>query len=399
MSDYVNYTVTTLMDLIRIRSVAPPGENYIDIVNYISKWLSEFGLNTRVTEVPKGRVREYYPEWGDYPRYIVFAEFCNSKSNKLHFNAHYDVVPGGSGWLVTDPFKPVLINGRVYGRGASDDKGGVAALMLLARRLSRLSEFNGCVEFSFTPDEEIGGLTGVNYLMEVIPKPNYAVVVEPTGLNNIWIGSMGVLQLDVIVRGVSAHASQSWLGINAFEDGVLLAHVLINGLVRDVNDKEFMGERATMVLGGLVSSGVTRNLVPGYFQFSIDRRLLPNEESSFVIREIMNYIDRYKAELNIKSSVDINVVNTIESAMNNKDSPLIKTLINTVRKVLYVEPTLSISRSPVDTRYFQRLGVDSVTYGPGDVTSAHGPDEYINVNDILLASEVYLRLAMSILNG
>lgn len=85
--------------------------------------------------------------------------------------------------------------------------------------------------------------------------------------------------------------------------------------------------------------------------------------------------------------------------MNNKDSPLIKTLINTVRKVLYVEPTLSISRSPVDTRYFQRLGVDSVTYGPGDVTSAHGPDEYINVNDILLASEVYLGLAMSILNG
>ncbi len=128
MSGLTRQVINVLMDLIKVRTVAPPGENYLEVVTYLDNLITSYGLGTRIIEVPKSVVKEHYPEFADYPRYILLAELCNVRDKRTHFNAHYDVVPGGSGWLVTEPFKPVLINGRVYGRGgASDDKGGVTA--------------------------------------------------------------------------------------------------------------------------------------------------------------------------------------------------------------------------------------------------------------------------------
>jgi Acetylornithine deacetylase/Succinyl-diaminopimelate desuccinylase and related deacylases len=332
------------------------------------------------------------------PRYIVLAERCDSGGVKLHFNAHYDVVPGGVGWLVTEPFKPILINGRVYGRGASDDKGGVTALILLAKRIGELREFDGCVEFSFTPDEEVGGFTGVNYLLGSITRPDYAVVAEPTGLGVVWVGSMGMVQLDVVIRGVPAHASQSQLGVNAFEDGVKVAYAIITGLKGGIEGRSYMGERAVMTLGGFVKGGLSRNIVPDYFSFSIDRRLLPNEDVNESIREIMDYIEEIRGKFSVRSAVDVYVINTIDAALNREDSMLVKGLVKAIGDVVHLSPKLMISRTPVDTRYFQRSGTDAVTYGPGDISSAHGPDEYISVDDIIKASEVYLRLIDIMLN-
>ena len=389
MNSLIEQVINVLMDLIRIKTAAPPGENYLEIVTYLDKLLTNYGLSTRIIEVPKSMVKEYYPEYADYPRYILLAELCNTKGKKIHFNAHYDVVPGGNGWLITEPFKPVFINGRVYGRGASDDKGGVTALVLLAKRLSELGNFHGCIELSFTPDEELGGATGVGYLINQIPKPDYAIVAEPTGLDTVWIGSMGVLQMDVIVRGIPSHASQPWYGVNAFEDCVKVAYALINELKPRIEDRWFMGERAAITLGGFVKGGYARNIVPDYLQFSIDRRILPSENDETALDELINYINGLKS--GIRSTIDIYVVNKVEPALNTA-STLLNRLMNAINSVLHVNPRVGISRAPVDTRYFQRAGIDSLTYGPGDIASAHGTDEYVEVNDIIKSVDVYLWL-------
>ena len=389
----MNHALGILMDLIRLRTVTPPGENYLDLVTYLDGLLTNYGVNTKIIEVPNSIIKEYHPEYADYPRYILLAELCNTRDKRIHFNAHYDVVPEGVGWLITEPFNPIIINGRVYGRGASDNKGGVTALVLLAKQLSELRDFRGCAEFSFTPDEEIGGLTGVGYLINQIHKPDYAIVAEPTGLNTIWIGSMGILQLDVVVRGLPSHASQPWYGVNAFENGVITAYSLITGLRSRVESKRFMNESASMVLGGLVRGGSARNIVPSYFQFSIDRRILPNEDVDQAFNEIMRFINMLNN--NVKSTIDVYVINKIEPAIN-KYSLLLTELTNAAEETLSIKPQVKISRMPVDTRYFQKNGVDALTYGPGDITTAHGPDEYIQVNDITESVNVYLRLIRSI---
>ena len=395
MNSLIEQAINVLMDLIRIETVAPPGENYLELVTYLDKLLTSYGLGTRIIEVPRSIVKEYYPEYADNPRYILLAELCNSRDKRIHFNAHYDVVPGGSGWLITEPFKPIVINGRVYGRGASDDKGGAAALMLLAKQLGESRDFHGCVEFSFTPDEELGGATGVGYLINQIPKPDYAIVAEPTGLDTVWIGSMGVLQLDVVVRGIPSHASQPWYGVNAFEDAVKIAYSLINELKPKIENRQFMGKKAAITLGGLVRGGDARNLVPNYFQFSLDRRILPSEDIDEALNEITNHINGLGRAL--ESAIEIHVVNRIEPAMNN-DSKLLNKLTDAIVKVLGINPRVGISRTPVDTRYLQGIGVDALTYGPGNITSAHGPDEYIEINDIVSSVDVYLRLIRNTYN-
>ncbi|MGC8607545.1 MAG: M20 family metallopeptidase [Vulcanisaeta sp.] len=389
MSELVDHVSSILKDLIRVKTVTPPGENYLDLVTYLDGLLTNYGVNTKIIEVPKSIIKEHYPEYADHPRYILLAELCNTRDKRIHFNAHYDVVSGGGGWLVTEPFKPVIINGRVYGRGASDDKGGVTALVLLAKQLSELRDFRGCAEFSFTPDEEIGGLTGVGYLINQIRRPDYAIVTEPTGLNTIWIGSMGILQLDIVVRGLPSHASQPWYGINAFEDGITMAYSLITRLKPRIEDRQFMNESASVVLGGLVRGGDARNIVPSYFQFSIDRRILPNEDIDQAFNEIVSLINMFHSY--VKSTIDVYVINKIEPAINN-NSLLLTGLINAISETLKVNPQVKISRVPVDTRYFQKSGIDALTYGPGDIAAAHGPDEYIQINDIMESVKVYLKL-------
>lgn len=203
----------------------------------------------------------------------------------------------------------------------------------------------------------------------------------------------GLLQLDVIVRGVSSHASQPWYGTNAFEDGIKVAYALIKELKPKVESRQIMGERATITLGGLARGGVSRNLVPDYFQFSIDRRILPSESIEHALNEIMSGIDNLRN--NIKSTVEVHIVNKIEPAIS-KESTLLTKLMNAVKNVLGMNPKVTISRVPVDTRYLQNMGIDSLTYGPGNVSSAHGPDEYINVSDIVNAVNVYTELIRNI---
>ncbi len=234
-------------------------------------------------------------------------------------------------------------------------------------------------------------LTGVNYLIDQVSKPDYAIVAEPTGLDTVWIGSMGILQLDVIVRGgIPSHAAQPWYGVNAFEDGVREAYALIKELKPRIEGRQFMGERAAITLGGFVrGGGNSRNLVPDYFQFSIDRRILPNEDVETALNELINYMNELRG--GIKSAIDIYVVSKIESALNDR-SRLLNKLINAIGNVLRISPRVGVSRVPVDTRYLQRAGIDALTYGPGNINSAHGPDEYVEVNDIIKSIYVYLQL-------
>ncbi len=155
---------------------------------------------------------------------------------------------------------------------------------------------------------------------------------------------MGILQLDIVVRGLPSHASQPWYGVNAFEDGVRIAHALINDLKPRIEDRQFLGERAAITLGGFVGGGYSRNIVPNYFQFSIDRRILPNEDLETVHNELINYINTLRD--GVKSAIDIYIVNRVEPALNNK-SDLLGKLMNSIDHVLHVNPRVGISRFPL----------------------------------------------------
>ncbi len=239
INEQKDYLVKLLCGLIEIPTVNPPGENYREITDYLTSVLKEIGLRAEVIRVPRDVVAKYYPEYVDYPRYNVIARFSKGKGPTIHFNGHYDVVPAGSGWTMK-PFKPVVKEGKIYGRGATDMKGGIATIITTAKALIEAdAEFNGTIELSFTPDEETGGQTGVGYIVEEgLVKPDYAIVAEPSGLDLIWIGNKGAVWLLVEVFGRQAHGSTPWKGVNAFEKMVELAYKMIHELKPKIESKK-----------------------------------------------------------------------------------------------------------------------------------------------------------------
>ena len=102
IDQYGKYALDLLMKFIEIPTVVPPGEKYLDFVQFCEKIFKEIGVEVEIIEVPKEFLKKYIPDYIDYPRYILIARW--GEGNKIiHFNGHYDVVPPGSGWFITKP--------------------------------------------------------------------------------------------------------------------------------------------------------------------------------------------------------------------------------------------------------------------------------------------------------
>lgn len=389
-----DFMVKVLCELVAIPTVVPPGEHYLDCCTYLRDLLRDMGLSVEVIEVP----REYVPEeYRDYPRYIVYAR--SSKDPVIHFNGHYDVVPPGSGWVVTDPFKPKVVDGRVYGRGAVDMKGGIAAIIGAVKALleSGIEDYVG-FELSFTPDEEIGGRAGVGYLVKSgRVRSRFCIVAEPSNLDQVWIGHKGLVWFEVTVIGKSAHGSTPWLGVNAFECMVELVHrllreyrPLIESRVTRFETIPPEGRRATAMFGGVVRGGVKVNVVPDTCSFTVDRRVIPEENIDGVKHEFTEFVLKIAKEL--KCDVKIKILEEMKPCIVSESSRLLTTLKNVAKHAIGVEPKETLCIGGLDMRYFIEAGIDTLTYGPGPTEAAHRPDEYIDIESMVKAAQVYAAL-------
>jgi len=398
------FCIDVLKKLISIPTVNPPGEKYEEMCSYLAEVLKNLGLKVKVVKVPKDIVGKYYPQYVNYPRFIVLGEFGKGKP-VIHFNGHYDVVPAGSGWS-KDPFKPVIEEGKLYGRGASDMKGGIASIILAAKALTESKvDLKGKIELSFTPDEEIGGLTGVGYIVDQgIIRPDYAIIAEPSGLNNIWIGNKGAVWITVEVFGKQAHGSTPWLGVNAFEKTVELAYRIIRELKPKIEAKKSKydygdprGAKATINIGGEVKGGAKVNIVPGYFSFSIDRRTIPEESADEAAKEIVEFINNVAKEIP-ELKVNVKVMSKFNATVSEPTTKLVKTAVKSAKEVLGYEPATTVCIGGLDTRYFQEKGVQAITYGPGVPSTAHMADEYIKINDMVKMAKIYARIITKLLS-
>ncbi len=154
--------ISFLQDLVRVPTVNPPGDEYIAGAEVIGNKLKEFGYET--SYIAAEGLAEHTPA---HPRVNVFGRMAGSVPRpSLHFNGHFDVVPPGAGWTM-DPFAAKIIDGKMYGRGVSDQKAGIAASIYAVEAIRRAGlRLAGSVEQSGTVDEESGGFAGVAYLSQ-----------------------------------------------------------------------------------------------------------------------------------------------------------------------------------------------------------------------------------------
>lgn len=396
IEDLEEYNVDLLSKFVKIPTENPPGKNYKKMVNVLREELRQLGFSCEIVEVPEEDLKTL-GEDQEGPRYNLLARMGDS-SPTVHFNGHYDVVPSGSAWEVTDPFSPIVKNGRLYGRGACDMKAGFSTLMTLVKAYQEIGkEINGTIEVSATADEETGGYLGAGYIVsENLVDPDYVIIGEPSGSESIWFGHKGLLWPKFIVKGKEAHGSTPWEGVNAFEKTVQLADKFMKELKPKLDSHitkydviEEKGTKETMTMGGEVRGGTKVNVVPREVEFTMDRRIIPERSVDEAHQEIMELVQEFERD-HPEAKVEVKRIIDMEPCVNPpKESKIIPAMGEAAHRVLKRQPNQHICLGGLDMRYFINNGYDTATYGPGSLQQAHKADEYVEIDELTTVTKVY----------
>ncbi len=380
--------IDTLCELVAIPTVNPPGKFYQEFVDYLSKKLNNWEIEHRLVTIPAR----------DYPRLSIIG-FHGQGEDSLHFHGHYDVVPEFS----SEQFSPRLQGDCLFGRGSSDMKGGLVAMLfaLLAIKECGL-KLKGRITFSFVPDEETGGCLGTQHLIEsgLLPQPSLGMLMpEPTS-GAIWNANKGALTFKVEVRGKSAHVGLEHEGVNAFEQMVEIAHSLLK-LRKDIRRRKTEmpinppeANRSVMLIGGESGSGVSFNIVPDRAFFTIERRINPEESLDEAKTELMRLLENYKRR---GVEIEVKILQEGEPSAADTKTPLALTLKETIRDVTEKISSFELSPGLVEIRFFNKRGIPGFAYGPGLLEVSHRADEYVRISDILNCAKIYSLTAARLL--
>lgn len=398
-------------EMIRIPSVNPPGACYRDCVELIGRRLQATGLAVAYVEA-EGR-----PEHtAEYPRVNVVGRGPAVPGRpRLHLNGHFDVVPPGEGWTV-DPFSGLVRDGRIYGRGASDMKSGIAAAVFAVESLRRAGvELAGAVDISATVDEESGGFAGVAHLCETgiisSDQTSYAIIPEPFGPTRVCLGHRGVYWFDIIAHGRVAHGSMSHLGRSAIEDMGALLEAFRTGLIPElatrVSALPIVPEpsrrpslNVNAITGGQTGEASQSPCVADRCVATVDRRFIPEEPFDEVRAEIARLVKSVEdADPGRRFTIEERMV--VHPTSAPRGSPLVAALCRAAETVSGRPAELVASPGTYDQKHFDRIaGIQHcVAYGPGPLEEAHQPDESCAVDNLVASTQVLALAALELVGS
>ncbi|HET7404666.1 MAG TPA: ArgE/DapE family deacylase [Candidatus Bathyarchaeia archaeon] len=397
--------------LVRINTTVPPGLNYPKISQVLAGELKDIGIIPSVSYIPEATMRRRVsPELGlKGPRPNTYATFKGDGDGpQILLNGHVDVVPADPlGWS-NDPFKPVVKNGKIYGRGSADMKGSDACQILSLRAMVETgAKFHGSITPTFTTDEEIGGYSGVEYLADkkVISKNADYCISTDSGIEALHIASLGDAQFLVTVHGKAAHSGRGWMGTNAIEYGSSLIEEFKKAgeqvaKKRSKIDAEPGWGVKKMRPGIYVNTaigGLKGNIIPDTFEFLVDRRFIPEENEAQVGREINQVVKAFERK-HREVKITIKSFPAYGPMLTPPNHKLIRTMRKIARKVLGWNPPLCGSQGSTDVAAMTQLGIPTAVLGTTrNDSNIHGIDEHVRVNDLVSITKILARTYLELL--
>lgn len=394
-----------------IPTVNPPGENYMACAEFVGKKLREFGYETLYVTA-EGR-----PEHtARNPRVNVIGWLNHCRPRPLlHFNGHFDVVPAGGGWTV-DPFAGLVRDGKIFGRGTTDQKSGIAASIFGVEAIRREGiVLGGAVEQSATVDEESGGFAGVGYLAErgyvSRDRTDYVIITEPLGVDCVCLGHRGVYWFRVTTLGEIAHGSMPFLGVSAITK---MAGV-IESLKRELEPRLALRHTAmpvepagarhpslniNSIAGGQPGGGIQTPCVADRCEAIFDRRFLAEEPVADVKGEIRTLLEEI-AGRDPQFRYQVDELMTVLPVQTDAASTLVQQAAGAIGEVLGVAPRLISSPGTYDQKHVMRVGLveQCIAYGPGILHLSHQPDEYCRIDHMIAAAQAMAIMAMRLLGA
>ena len=354
-------------DLIAYPTVSPKG-NERESARYIFDYLKDLKIEDSEVDI-----HEF-----DGTRANVVATFGATKEPGLLLSGHMDVVPAGESWH-SAPFRAIAKDGRLFGRGASDMKGGLASILKAVENSVKNSPLKHRLVFVATAGEETGFI-GMQKLIQnsiVTPKSTTCVVIgEPTDLRPAR-AHRGIYRLKLSFFGKSSHASTPEAGVNAVE----YASNFVSGLdgIRTVlEEKKDALLGITTLTPTMMSGGIGENVIPPNAEVVLDSRRLPVHSAEYV----RSKIDERCRELKIKYEIT-ELVNHLP--LDTPEGNFLTKLAESITG----SKSVSCAFGTEGSLYGGVLGIPTVALGPGSVEQAHVVDESVDLAQLDKAIQIY----------
>ncbi len=361
--------VALTQDLIRFRTINPPGEEEA-CARHLGRILEGAGFQCAYVQMGPGRAN-------------LIARIGDS-TNPLAFTGHIDVVPLGARPWSMDPFSADTANNRIYGRGASDMKSGVASFVAAAVEAApRLATGPGLL-LIITAGEETG-CTGAHHIVAtargLLGQAGALVVAEPTS-NKPMVGHKGALRLKVTARGITAHASMPHVGINAvLKAARAIAH--LDDFDFNVARHPVMGAPTLNV--GWMHGGMNINAVPDQAEAGLDIRTIPAQHHKAIEAQLASYLG---------PEVEVSLLDEAVPIWTEPGLAWMQDVFAAVKSVTGIAPDIAAAPYFTDASALTPAfgGIPTVILGPGPAAMAHQTDEYCEIAAIEAAKDISRRL-------
>jgi len=367
--------IALLAALVAIPSENPPARVCLPCVDLLAGAIASLGLECRRIDIPSP---------ADAPRAAIQAS-SGPPGATLYFHGHYDVVPAS----VPGQFDPRVEGDALFGRGSSDMKSGLVAMIYAAKAVAAAGVTRRArIGLTIVPDEETGGAFGsaaLDAMGELAADAVGMLLPEPTS-GVVWNANRGAISLEVTVKGRAAHVGLAHLGVNAFEGAVAIVNRLL-ALKARVHP-------SILLVGGRVEAGSNFNVVPDTCRFTIDRRIDPGEDLSVEKRRLMDLLDEARAD---GIDLDTRVLQEGRASASPLHSPLGEALAQSIAEVTGRPAVFEMCPGLLETRFYAQRGVPSFAYGPGILAVSHGPKEYVRISRMIETAKVYALTAAQVL--
>ncbi|MFX1389396.1 MAG: M20 family metallopeptidase [Promethearchaeota archaeon] len=417
-----------LQKLVQTPSYNPPGtESKICLL--IEKYLK------------KGNITYEKHPFGDKRANLVAFLNNNPNGKILLYNGHMDTVPPGDNkkWKYPPLSGTIEENKVMYGRGTTDMKSGLAAMIISLKVLKSLKPtLSGNLILNAVAEEETGGFLGTKWCLENVLKDihcDFVVVGEYTGLNalqkGIIVGEKGDLQIKITINGKSAHASVPFLGYNPIN---IMSKIIVNldkidkylpeiqlpfpkeevqnsfkkhlsfpGKFKDLVEKNplimnlFKSVTSISKTCTMLNAGIKENMIPDRCEAIIDFRILPNH----TVKMVMNALDSMIDNLGFGEFVTLKVHHYTEPSYFEgwKNSKTLTNFFQIVKHIYNIEPIYFLFPASADAEFFRNSNYcnDTILFGPGRFDVAHTTNEFVNLEDFINAIKVYTIFALNFL--
>ncbi len=373
-----------LAEVVAIPTENPPGKNYRACADLLENRLRQVGL-----ECERLEAGEQKDGTGDSPVCLVASHGRGERV--LYFHGHYDVVPAQS----KEQFQPSRKDHFLFGRGSCDMKGGIVAMLYAILALKECgAELDGRIALTLVPNEETGGEGGSAWLATQgrLGRGGIGMLLaEPTS-GVVWNANRGAISLRVRVFGKSAHVGLQHQGENAFERMHRVVERL-QELKQEVEERTTnfnigaeQARRSILMLGGQSGGGANFNVVPEECWFTIDRRINPEEELAEEKSKLLAVLESCKRE---GIPLEWEILQEGRSSACREEEPLGEALARSVSAVTGETPRFEMCPGLLEIRFYAAQGIPAYAYGPGLLSVAHGPNEYVDLRKVIECSAIY----------